>query len=359
MAAVLVILEDSSQSQFGGGQRISLEVMKWADLGSDTILIDSVNSWWHQKIPDRIRREILGIRQSNYHSLLFNLSFFYRTLLLLFRFSPLKIYITTRKHILSAFIYKCLRPRVKLVFHVHLLPTERMLSRIFDRLVLSFCQHLIFSSQYTYHRFWFLRGFQAVRSSVSPLPPPKWKERSFDLLIPSDPLVIAYVGRLSREKGVFSFLNAIGKLKLDQPWQALIVGDGQDREAVLERIASSPVRERISYDGITDTDFSFYSRISLLVIPSFYIDETLCLTAVEAMQAGVPVLSSGNGNLGIFFQQGLLSVFESDSPEHMARKIEDCIAKLRERCYRRNYLPLEQGESRSFGAFYEDILGIS
>lgn len=105
---------------------------------------------------------------------------------------------------------------------------------------------------------------------------------------------IAFVGRLSEEKGPDIFLRLASRL----PGQDFHVYGGGPQSSVLSHSATSNVR----FHGQQDDMTRVWSRIGLLVMPSRH--EGLPMAALEAMARGIPVLASDVGALGRLIDSG-------------------------------------------------------
>ncbi|MHC8407077.1 glycosyltransferase family 4 protein [Pseudomonas sp. TMB3-21] len=105
-----------------------------------------------------------------------------------------------------------------------------------------------------------------------------------------------YVGRLSSEKGPDLFLDALIPLCLQHPrLDAVMLGDGPERDSLQARIKSAGLQARITLPGY-QTDMSVWWRqLDALVISSR--TEGTPMILLEAMQAGVPVVAFGVGGI--------------------------------------------------------------
>ncbi len=108
--------------------------------------------------------------------------------------------------------------------------------------------------------------------------------------------LVGYVGRLSEEKGVLEFADALPLLLADRPGErAVIIGDGDLGGAIASSIRRGGVAERVLQTGkIENRDLPGYlNAIRLLVIPSHF--EGLPNILLEAMACGTPVLATPVG----------------------------------------------------------------
>ena len=93
-----------------------------------------------------------------------------------------------------------------------------------------------------------------------------------------------YVGRISKEKGANVFCEAISSLNL----KGIVVGDGEEKEKLMK------LYPNITFTGWQDSKkVKEYMRgAKALIFPSLCY-EGAPLTPLEAMQYGIPVISSG------------------------------------------------------------------
>ncbi|MNQ60194.1 Alpha-D-kanosaminyltransferase [compost metagenome] len=108
--------------------------------------------------------------------------------------------------------------------------------------------------------------------------------------------LVGYVGRLSREKGPDLFLDALIPLCLQHPQlQAVMLGDGPEREALQERIDACGLHERIALPGYQTDMQRWMKNLDVLVISSR--TEGTPMILLEAMQAGLPVVAFAVGGI--------------------------------------------------------------
>ncbi len=133
----------------------------------------------------------------------------------------------------------------------------------------------------------------------------KSQETPEDLEIRSD-FNIVMVGRLSPEKGFARVVSALSELDSIKDWHLFIIGDGQERENLLNLREGSKVKDRITLLGAKDNPYKYMKCMQLLVCPSYA--ESFGLVMLEAALLKVPVLATdtqgaryvlGNGKYGI------------------------------------------------------------
>ena len=133
---------------------------------------------------------------------------------------------------------------------------------------------------------------------------------------------IVYAGRLSKEKGVGTLIEALRSLC---SLRLKIVGDGVDRQE-LERLAVGLDIEFVGQKTAAETR-RIVAESKALVSPSACW-ETFGLAAAEAMTVGVPSVVSNVGALPDAVQDGRFGeVFEAGNVEACAEAIKRLLAR--------------------------------
>ncbi|MBB2885413.1 glycosyltransferase involved in cell wall biosynthesis [Pseudomonas umsongensis] len=105
-----------------------------------------------------------------------------------------------------------------------------------------------------------------------------------------------FVGRLTHEKGPDLFLDALIALCQQHPQlDAVMLGDGPERETLLARIAAAGLHNRITLPGYQTDMNRWWPQLDALVISSR--TEGTPMILLEAMQAGVPVVAFSVGGI--------------------------------------------------------------
>lgn len=108
--------------------------------------------------------------------------------------------------------------------------------------------------------------------------------------------IVLHVGALQARKNIVRLLQAFEHM--DSPWRLVLAGSrGYGADAIAERIAQSPARERIEVTGyVTDEHLqSLYRRAKVLAFPS--LDEGFGIPLLEAMAHGLPIITSSGSAL--------------------------------------------------------------
>jgi glycosyltransferase involved in cell wall biosynthesis len=141
--------------------------------------------------------------------------------------------------------------------------------------------------------------------------------------LPDRAPLIGYIGRLSGEKGVQHFAQALPAILSDQQaLRALIGGDGQLKEAIEASLQEQGVSTRVELPGwISHDDLPEYlNQLRLLVLPSY--TEGLPNIMLEAMACGTPVLATPVGAIPDVIIDGKTGfIMENNSPECIAENV--------------------------------------
>ena len=108
--------------------------------------------------------------------------------------------------------------------------------------------------------------------------------------------IILHVGAIQARKNVARLIQAFETVPPD--WHLVLAGSaGFGADAILRGIAASPARGRISIQGYVTAEAlaDWYARSTILAFPS--LDEGFGIPILEAMAAGLPVLTSNRSAL--------------------------------------------------------------
>jgi glycosyltransferase involved in cell wall biosynthesis len=106
---------------------------------------------------------------------------------------------------------------------------------------------------------------------------------------PGPPVLLA-VGRLSRQKDYPNLLRAFARLRRSRPARLLILGEGEDREALERLAASQSIGRDLAMPGFVKNPFAYMAKASVFVVSSRW--EGLCNVLIEALACGATVVST-------------------------------------------------------------------
>jgi 1,2-diacylglycerol 3-alpha-glucosyltransferase len=190
---------------------------------------------------------------------------------------------------------------------------------------------------------------------------PDWRERCG---LPSAPLV-TYLGRLTIDKGVHRYLDALAELSDREDFSGLIAGAGPEEARVRERIRNDPrLSGRVRYVGpvAEEEKASLLAQSEMFVLPST--SDTSSMALLEAMACGSACLAFDVGGPADMIQDGITGKLVAPSGDgSLAQGISSLLASGSERDrlrraaieYVRREASIERTATR-FMALYEMLL---
>lgn len=201
----------------------------------------------------------------------------------------------------------------KAVATIHNFPPDGFLNKVFfamaKRFVAVSCQHLIFVSQAVKETWKPKENSLSTSVVYNGVSEDFFKAESLPTSIGAGrekEMRVAYLGRLSREKGVDIFLRAVSLLKDESGLKFLVVGEGEEKASLVELAFKLGLKDRVEFLNFQSDLKALLKSVDVVVIPSRR--EAFSLLAVEALALGRPVIASkvgglpeAVGNFGYFF----------------------------------------------------------
>ncbi|MFN8061800.1 MAG: glycosyltransferase family 4 protein [Vicinamibacterales bacterium] len=136
-------------------------------------------------------------------------------------------------------------------------------------------------------------------------PTPAQRARARDALgLATDTKAVAFIGRLSEEKGIVDLMHAWDDVRHDNATLLVVgpemTGHPLDAGPTVRAMAERMLPDRVRLLGPARDVRPFLSAADVFVQPSHY--EALGLSAVEALATGLPVVASRVGGLGEFLE---------------------------------------------------------
>jgi len=123
--------------------------------------------------------------------------------------------------------------------------------------------------------------------------------------IPAEAKIVAFVGRFSSEKQPLLFVDIAEELisrTRSETFRFVMAGDGQQFERVEEKISSSRLGHAFTLPGLVDRVEELFADTYLFMVVSE--SEGMPLVILEAMAAGVPVISTDVGAISEIITDG-------------------------------------------------------
>jgi len=144
---------------------------------------------------------------------------------------------------------------------------------------------------------------------------------------------VVSIGRLVEKKGFFVLLDA-ARLLVDRgvPFRLTLVGDGEERERIAQRVVELDLSDRVTMTGPLDQGAvrELMSRATLLCLPCIVGNDgnrdALPTVLLEALAAGLPSISTPVTGIPEILDHGKAGVLVPESdPAATARAIEDLL----------------------------------
>ncbi|MCP4023512.1 MAG: glycosyltransferase family 1 protein [Desulfobacteraceae bacterium] len=143
--------------------------------------------------------------------------------------------------------------------------------------------------------------------------------------------VLLFAGRHVPIKGLDRLLSAVSLLKQQKNICLVVVGgDDPSSKALIalkQTINKLGIKDQVHLAGRVnqDTLALYYSSADMLVVPSFH--ESFCLTALEALACGIPVLGSKVGGLADMITRETGTLLKTIDDQLLAQAIMEIINK--------------------------------
>lgn len=136
---------------------------------------------------------------------------------------------------------------------------------------------------------------------------------------------LLFVGRVIPSKGVTDLINAIALLKLNEPNVQLdIVGTGSEKyiQLLTNRASSLLISSNVTWLGKQNPSAvqQLYASYGCVIVPSYV--ESFGLVALEAMAAGIPLVSSRKGGLSSFVTDRNATIISQIKPSIIAQSVQ-------------------------------------
>jgi glycosyltransferase involved in cell wall biosynthesis len=141
-----------------------------------------------------------------------------------------------------------------------------------------------------------------------------------DLDIPEQDFRIAWLGRLSHEKGPDIMIDALAQTK-DLSITASLIGDGPSHNSLLDQIRALRLADRVVVHGAVPDAGQLLPAFDLFVLSSR--TEGTPITVLEAMAAEVPIIATAVGGVPDMLSNAEARLVAPENPSALARVIDE------------------------------------
>jgi glycosyltransferase involved in cell wall biosynthesis len=172
-------------------------------------------------------------------------------------------------------------------------------------------------------------GVQPSRVHVVPnawneLTPPLTREDARSLLgLPGDARVLGWIGRMSREKGIDVFIDAL-RVMPDNDVIGCIIGDGRERAREEPRSMRDPGPQRAKWLGMIPEAGRLCRAFDLFVLSSR--TEGIPIALLEAIASGTPLVATRVGGVPDVIGDNEAWLVPPERPDILAATITEALA---------------------------------
>lgn len=141
-------------------------------------------------------------------------------------------------------------------------------------------------------------------------------------------ITVLYLGNFMREKGVFVLLEASRIIAGERSNVRFVFGGAwfraEDEREMKEFVTENRLEETVEFVGSVSGDAKWRLVFSadIFAFPTFYYYETMGFVLLEAMQAGLPVVTTRRASIPEIIQEGVNGLLvEERNPSDLAEKI--------------------------------------
>lgn len=166
-----------------------------------------------------------------------------------------------------------------------------------------------------------LNGVQVVHNSVPAFTGNVVVEPIISKLHEECCFVVGNVGRLSEQKGMEYFINAVPDILESHPeTRFLVIGSGEDEEKLKKLIDQLDIKDQVYLLGYRNDIQNIMSQLDLVVLSSLW--EGFPLTPIEAFSVGKTIVATGvDGTVEIVRNGENGLIVESKSSEQISDKV--------------------------------------
>jgi glycosyltransferase involved in cell wall biosynthesis len=137
--------------------------------------------------------------------------------------------------------------------------------------------------------------------------------------------VFLAVGRLSREKGMDTLIEAFRRVRAKRRCRLIVYGEGEERPALESQVSETGCAEDIAFPGFIANPFAAMARAAVFVLPSR--SEGLPGALIQAMACGSSVVATDTfGGAAEVLENGKWGLLvKPEDPESMSNAMSCCL----------------------------------
>lgn len=327
----ILVFEDSSKAKFGGGQRVTLDVMGVLserynlvlfDCEKDSIFKDKAEAYVKTIFKLKCNGKVVGGEKSSFgvgyiEVFLFPFLFF-KNIISISKFLKSNnydknnslMYAATKKNLLLVYILKKMFG-IKFVYHAHSFDNKKSIFYKIIETPLREADRILSVSNLINNNI-NLKNSQTVYNAIDIL---SQKEKD---LKSKEKVIVASFSTLIKLKGIEYFMQSYQFLEHKDKVEFWIFGDGVEKE-YLKQFENSNVKLK----GFADNSEKIMEDEVDIVVVSSITEEACPMVPLEAFKCGIPVISTNIGGQAEIVKDAEVGFYVPiKDPEAIAKKID-------------------------------------
>ena len=301
----IIIIENSGKVNFGGGQKITLQVAEILSKTCELVFVDFAKGtrfeqMINEKFPDSSKVLLKGrsfffpFKYLNWLLDLVVLTCLFPGNLRKIKYYVTKktlIYVTTKKGLLYAYMMKVMYG-VPFIYHAHLVENTKSIFYFLYRSCLKKAEMSLCVSKAVYDTIKLPNKILLYNPNIN--------DKGFKGRKNKDKFVVAAMGSLIKIKGFEYYIKAADKVSEKLPVEFRLYGEGPLHDT-LETLSNGKVK----FMGFSENIMNeLYESIDIVVVPTI-IPEALPLVLVEAKSVGLPAIVTNLGGQAEIIRNGI------------------------------------------------------
>lgn len=134
------------------------------------------------------------------------------------------------------------------------------------------------------------------------------------------------IANLKSSKRINLTIEAFAKEFKDKDIELIIIGDGTEKENLINLCRKLDVEKQVEFTGAINRDSinKYFEKSSAFVLPSSF--ETFGVAYIEALACGLPIIATKCGGPEDFFEESMGYIIEVDDFKALCKSMKDIVA---------------------------------
>jgi len=174
--------------------------------------------------------------------------------------------------------------------------------------------------------------------------------------ITDDIVILGYVGRLDKMKGVDVLLNALLKLN-NTNYHLLIAGTGEYKQCLVNIVNDFGLNDKVTFLDFVENTTELMEQIDIGIVPSVW-QEPFGLVLLEYMKVNKAIITTDNGAQKEFLDDNSAIFIPPNNSELLAQKIDYLIKDKEQRIKLGNNAKEKFDNNFNYNVFFDKIIKV-